>query len=146
MKRIVTVTDSDGHVQSQLTGGDDLTLRPVAGRTHITLQADDTADYSGYRWTGTTFEPIPRPPVRVLSPLDFSRRFTFAEEGAIDTLSTTNVTVKAWARRLSLATAVNLDHADVTAGLAYLKSIGIPAIWPDATTADRRITEIRANG
>ena len=146
MKRIVTVSDSDGHVLAQWIGGDDQALSSVAGRTHITLQVGDTADYSGQRWTGTVFEPIPPRPVRVLSPLDFARRFTLAEEGAIDTLATTNVTVKAWARRLSLSTSVNLDHADVAGGLAYLKSIGIPAIWPDATTADRRIVEIRANG
>ena len=146
MKRIVTVTDGNGLVQSQWAGGDEQSLGPVTGRTHITLQDGDTTDYSGHRWTGTVFVRITPAPVRVLSPLDFSRRFTLAEEGAIDTLSTTNVTVKAWARRLSLATSVNLDHADVTAGLTYLKSIGIPAIWPDATTADRRITEIRANG
>ena len=146
MKRIVTVNDSDGRVLSQWAGGDEQALGPVAGRTHITLLAGDTTDYGGQRWTGTVFEPIPRPPVRVLSPLDFARRFTLAEEGAIDTLATTNVTVKAWARRLSLSTSVNLDHADVAGGLAYLKSIGIPDIWPDVTTADRRIAEIRRNG
>ena len=146
MKRIVTVDTSTGYVQAQWSGGDDQGLAIVAGRTHIILAAGDETNYSGYRWTGTIFERIPPAPVRVLSPLDFARRFTLAEEGAIDTLSATNVTVKAWARRLSLATSVNLDHSDVVVGLAYLKSIGIPAIWPDATTADRRIAEIRANG
>ena len=146
MKRIVTVRDSDGRVLSQWAGGDAQELASVAGLTHIVLESGDATDYGGHRWTGTRFERIPAPPLRVLSPIEFARRFTLAEEISIDTLSATNLTVKAWMRRVSLATSINLDHPDVAAGLAYLKSIGIPAIWPDTATADRRAAEIRANG
>lgn len=100
----------------------------------------------GHRWTGTSFEVVPPKPVRMLSPIDFARRFTLTEEAAIDALSDIDRIVKVWIRRLSLATSVNLDHADVVAGLSYLKSVGIPAIWPDIATANRRVAEIRANG
>ena len=144
MKRIVITRDSNGAVVGQWSGGDEQDLAPVAGHTYITLAAGDTRDYNGQRWTGTAFALIPPAPVRVLSPLDFARRFTMAEEAAIDALADTNRTVKAWMRRLGLATSVNLDHADVINGLTYLKSVGVPSVWADAMTADRRIAEIRA--
>lgn len=80
----------------------------------------------------------------MLTPIDFARRFTMAEETAIDALSESNRIVSAWMRRLSLAESVNLDHRDVVAGLAYLKSVGIPSVWPDAETANARIAAIRA--
>ena len=144
MKRIITTDDATGNVLSQWAGGDEQELAPVASRTHRTLQAGDAADYSEKRWTGTAFVSKAARPVRVISPLDFARRFTLAEEGAIDTLSDSNKTVKAWMRRLTLATSVNLDHQDVIAGLAYMKAVGVPAIWPDEATADTRITAIRA--
>lgn len=55
MKRIVTIEDSTGNVVSQWSGGDEQNLGPVAGRTHITLDKRDEADYSGQRWNGKTF-------------------------------------------------------------------------------------------
>ena len=119
-----------------------------AGLLEVTTHPDWAGPGSlvGRRWTGTSFEMVPPAPVRVLSPIDFARRFTLAEEAAIDALSDNDRIVKVWIRRLSLATSVNLDHADVVAGLAYLKSVGIPAIWPDIATANKRAAEIRANG
>ena len=100
----------------------------------------------GRRWTGEVFEVIPPAPIRVLSPVDFTRRFTLAEETAIDILADTNRIVKVWRYRLTLAQRVDLDHADVAAGLAYIKSVGIPSVWADVATADQRIRDIRANG
>ena len=68
MKRIVTIHTDTGHVASQWQGGDEQDLEPVAGRTHLTLAEDDTADYSGQRWDGTAFE---RPVVaRAVNQLD----------------------------------------------------------------------------
>ena len=146
MKRIVTIDDVTGNVVSQWSGGDEQILAPVAGRSHVALQVGDTADYSRKRWNGSAFIDIPPAPVRVISPVDFARRFTLAEEAAIDTLADTNRIVKIWRYRLTLAQRVDLDHADVAAGLAYIKSVGIPSVWADAATADQRIRDIRANG
>ena len=126
--------------------GDEQSLEVASGRTHRTLAAGDMQDYSGHRWDGTAFVRIPPAPIRVLTPLEFARRFTLAEDTAIDTLADTDRIVKAWRYRLALAQQVDLDHADVAAGLAYVKSVGIPSVWADVTTADRRIREIRANG
>lgn len=144
MKRIVTIDDVTGNVLGEWSGGNEQDLAPVAGRTYITLAEGDTASHMGLRWNGSSFELIPPAPVRVLSPIDFARRFTRAEETAIDTLADTNRIVKALMRRLTLVQTVNLDHADVIAGLAYLKSVGIPSVWADAATADSRIAAIRA--
>jgi hypothetical protein len=82
-------------------------------------------------------------PTRLLSPLDFCRRFTLQEDAAIDDLAQTNGILRAFMRRLSLASTVNLDHQDVISGLALIKAIGVPSVWPDIATADARIAEIR---
>ena len=124
-KRIVMIDNGTGNVMSQWSGGDEQDLAPIAGRTHITLAAGDTKDYSSHRWTGTVFELVRPAPVRVLSPLNFACLFTFAEEEAIDVLADTNRTLKGWMWRLSLATTVNLDHPDVVNGTAYLVSKGL---------------------
>ncbi|OFW37665.1 MAG: hypothetical protein A3J29_06220 [Acidobacteria bacterium RIFCSPLOWO2_12_FULL_67_14b] len=144
MKRIVTIDDATGNILSEWSGGTDQALPPApGGQARIDVSASPDGSYSGKRWNGIAFEVIPPAPVRVLSRLDFARRFTLAEEASIDALADTNRAVKAWMRRLSLADSVNLDRADVAAGLAYLKSVGIPSVWPDGATADRRIAEIR---
>lgn len=144
MKRIVTTDDVTGHVLADWRGGDEQTLAPVAGRTHRQLASGDTASYSGTRWNGSAFEPIPPAPVRVIPAIDFMRRFTREEENAIDALADTNRDVKRWMRRAMKVDTVNLDHAEVIGGLAYLKSVGIPSVWADTATADARIIEIRA--
>ena len=61
VKRIVTVDDATGNVLSDWRGGDEQTLEPVAGRTHLDVANDDT-DYTGQRWNGTSFELVPKPP------------------------------------------------------------------------------------
>lgn len=141
--RLITVDTSTGNVVCSWMGGDDQTLAPVAGRTHIPVDPEDPRDYSRQRWDGTAFEPIHPAPVRVITPLDFARRFSMAEDTAIDVVADADRTVKAWMRRLTLAHSVDLDHQDVIAGLAHLKSVGIPSVWADTATADRRIREIR---
>lgn len=145
-KRIVTIDATTGHVLSEWMGGQDQTLPdPPVGQTRIDVtEGYSRTSFSGLRWNGSAFEAIPPAPVRVLSAADFARRFTMAEETAIDTLADTNRVVKAWMRRLMLVQTVHLDHADVINGLAYLKSVGVPSIWADVATADRRIVEIRA--
>ena len=140
-KRIVTTDDATGAVVSTWRGGDDDDLAEVSGRTHRVVP-DDGVEYHGKRWNGSTFEAIPPAPVRVLSPLDFARRFSLTEEAEIDTLSDSNKRVKAWMRRLSLAGTVNLDHPDVALGLQFIKSVGIPSVWANEAQADRRIAEI----
>ena len=142
-KRVVTTDDVTGNVMSQWAGGDEQSVGIVPGRTNRTLALGDINDYAGYRWNGTAFEVIPPAPVRVLSPCEFVRRFTLAEEVAIDTLSDTDRTVKIWRHRVWLSTSVNLDHADVINGLAYLKSVSVPSLWPTTKRADQRIAEIR---
>ena len=135
MKRIVTTNDVTGNVLCQWMGGDEQSLGPVMGHTH--REVVDETNYSGKRWTGTAFEPIVPPPVRTISRLDFARLFTAAEDIAIDDAGVLNKTVRHLQRRLNLATTVNLDHADVVSGTAYLVSQGL------LTTARR--TAILAN-
>lgn len=144
MTRIAVVEETSRRVVQQWTGGDEQSITTTTGYTQVAL-ADNAPSVIGLKWVGgTTFAPFPPAPLRVVSPLDFARRFTMAEDRAIDALADTDRTVKAWMRRLSLADSVNLDHADVAAGLAYLKSVGIPSVWADAAAADTRIAAIRA--
>ena len=86
----------------------------------------------------------PPPPDRKLLPLAFSDRFTLGELSAIEALADSDHTVRAWLRKMTLASVVHLDDNNVINGLAYLKSVGIPALWADSATADIRIAAIRA--
>lgn len=142
MKRLAIVEDATGLVVQEWRGGDEQSIAATAGYTQVAL-AEDVPSVAGWTWTGGTTFKAP-PPSRTIAPIDFARRFTLAEEAAIDALSESDRIVKAWMRRLTLATSVDLDHADIVNGLAYLKSVGIPSVWADTATADRRIVEIRA--
>jgi len=113
-------------------------IETATGRVVGEWRGDDEGALA--RTPGYSYVPLPR----IVSPVEFARRFTMREEVAIDTLAETDRTVRAWMRRLSLATLVDLDHPDVLAGLAYLRLVGIPVVWPDAATADQRIQEIRS--
>ena len=145
MRRYVIVETATGNVKSVWQGGDEQDITAPEGCLKIAIVTDDTTDYTRKRWNGRSFDDIPpAPPSRILLPIDFVRRFTIDEDIAIDTLADTNKRVKAWRRRLEIVTSVRLDHPEVIAGLAYLKSVGIPFIWPDEATADVRIAAIRA--
>lgn len=124
MRRLVTTDDATGAVIDQWSGGEEQTLAPVAGRTHRDVPNDDT-NYIGMRWTGTAFEAMRPVAPRVISKLDFARLFTQAEDVAID--ASPDVDVRFLARRLRLADSVNLDHADVAAGLDVLIAKGLIA-------------------
>ena len=85
------------------------------------------------------------PARRVVSIDDFVARITLAEMTAFQTLMANNATARAWwAKLMSRVTkGVDLDSADLTQGLAFVKAIGIPSIWEDEETADARIAAIR---
>lgn len=154
MKRLVTTDDVTGHVLSQWSGGEEQVLLPVNGRTHRQVPTiTGPSSYSGMRWNGTAFEPIPPAPVRKIDSLDFVRRFTAAEETAVDKGDEAgDFNIRAAKRRLSLVKdQVDLDHADVIYYLGYLKQKSLDPltptdqrVWPDAATADTRIAAIRA--
>lgn len=121
MKRIVAV-DATGRVISAWQGGDEQTLEPVDGVTFIEV---DAADYSGKRWTGAAFEDAPVVKSRLLSRIDFMRRFTQAERIAIRAAGENNQIVKDTVFMLDAAMTVNMDHSDVAAALAYLTQLAI---------------------
>ena len=77
-KRIVTTRDSDGHVVSQWSGGDEQDLAPVAGRTHITIQPDDTRNYIGTKWTGSAFVALPPVPAATVALAESRRKETLS--------------------------------------------------------------------
>lgn len=62
IKRVVTIKDDTGHVIAEWCGGDEQTLSPVIGRTHIVLPIEDTTSYTSKRWNGTSFEDLPPSP------------------------------------------------------------------------------------
>ena len=62
---------------------------------------------------------------RVVSKLEFRRRFTLAERVAVD--SATDATVNTLRIDLATAEEINLDDADVVAGLAYLEQLELIA-------------------
>lgn len=75
--RIVTTDDATGNVVSQWAGGEEQDLAPVAGRTHREV-APDSTDYSGQRWTGSTFEALPPVPVATVALTESRRKETLS--------------------------------------------------------------------
>jgi hypothetical protein len=71
--------------------------------------------------------PTPREP---LLPLDFIRKFTMQEEGAIRTKARTDAMVEVFLSRLNAAQVVHLENPETIAGVNYCVSIG-------AITAER---------
>lgn len=70
--------------------------------------------------------PIIKP---AIAPIDFLRRFTFAEEVAIRTAAKTDVGIEVFLGRLNATVAVHLGEADTINGVNYLlaKSLLTPA-------------------
>ena len=62
---------------------------------------------------------------RVLSVLEFRRRFEPSEKAALYTASTSQPLLRAWLDDLSAATEVHLDHPDVVMALGWLVQAGI---------------------
>lgn len=75
---------------------------------------------------------------------DLLRRITNAEQDAIDELAKTTKPLKRLMHLMLSDGYTDVNHADFVQGWAYIKSIGIPAIWPDAAAADAAIARIRA--
>ena len=85
----------------------------------------------GWVWGGKAFAPPPAPVgPRVISPLDFRRRFTDAERAAITLaasrgLDRGDATLQVWLDDLNSATEVNMDAAEVRAALDLLVAAGL---------------------
>lgn len=62
---------------------------------------------------------------RVLSVLDFRRRFTTTEKAALYTVAASQPLLRAWLDDLAAATEVHLDHPDIVAALGWLVQFGV---------------------
>ena len=115
-------------------------LGSLPGRPYV-LPADPSAPFDAER-----VEPMPAP--RRISLREFLRRFTDAEELALEALAEQSTpagrAVRVLMRRLTSDPVVELDHPEVVVGFERLKAIAVPAVWADEATADARIAEIRA--
>lgn len=97
----------------------------------VLLQVDDAARPGWVLLDGT-----PAPPAaqqrRVLTPLEFRRRFTAAEQLAITLaasrgLERDDATLQVWLDNLSAARDVDLENPELAAGLALLVGLGLLA-------------------
>ena len=94
-----------------------LEIDPDAGRATV----DGTI--GGFELVGTfTLQPIPRPPISVLT---FRNLFTTNEKIAIYTAAKTSVAVEVWLADLASATEVNLSHIQTIAGVQALEAYGL---------------------
>lgn len=120
--RLAEIVTATGVVVAEWSGSDNQAEWPTAppGRSFIPVPSGSAI---GKRWNGSAFEPYTPAASRILSPLDFARLFTQAEDDAIE--ASADATVKFLRRRLQLAQAVNLDHADVVNGTSVLVSKGL---------------------
>lgn len=91
----------------------------------LQLLSVDVAIPDGWEVVAVTVNPayLDAPVTRVISKLAFRRRFTLAERVAID--SSSDPVVKTMLTDMSLADVIDLDDADIVAGLAYLESISL---------------------
>ena len=81
---------------------------------------------------------------KVLRTRDLLRRITDAEHDAIDDLAKSNKRVRRLMHLMLADATTDVNHPEFVQGWQFLKSVGIPAIWPDAATADAAIARIRA--
>lgn len=137
---LVTVVVATGQVTSEWRG-DSASLPPTQpGRAFVEVTGQPAQDYRTKRWTGSAWEAATPPLLRVLSPIEFSRRFGDTELVAVDNASQlptdAGARIRVALRKMSLATTVNLDHPDVDKYLLLLKNAGI--------LNDTRIAQIKA--
>ena len=81
---------------------------------------------------------------KVIRTRDLLRRITDAEHDAIDDLAKSNRRVRRLMHLMLADATTDVNHPEFIQGWQFLKSVGIPAIWPDAATADAAIARIRA--
>lgn len=89
--------------------------------------ANDTLENGVWtKWIAPpTPEPLPPPPVRVLTKLEYMDRFMDAELAGIYTAAKTVVQVEIWLEKFKLATEVNLDDARTLLGLQAMEAAGL---------------------
>ena len=84
------------------------------------------SDHQNEQWNAITRSFEPRPPdAASLTPIDFMRRFTMAEEIAIRTAAKTDVGIEVFLSRLSVVASVGLAHPETTGGIDYLIAKGL---------------------
>ncbi len=128
--------DMTGRVRSTLYAARRPSPRP--GTTIRTV----SGDMAGLRWTaGDTYVPITS---RRIPLEEFLDRITIEEHAAFETLMESSATARAWWARLNARRTVNLDREEMVRGWAFVKSAGVPSIWPDEAMADARIAELLA--
>lgn len=81
---------------------------------------------------------------KVIRTRDLLRRITDAEHDAIDDLAKSNRRLRRLMHLMLSDGTTDVNHSEFIQGWQFIKSIGIPAIWPDAATADAAIARIRA--
>lgn len=122
------------------------------GLTEVPADVDlSDASFRAYDDQTTVIGQKQVPSVRKI-PLDqFMDRITIQEGTALrmlaqsDTLTVEQQAALAeFTARLYSRSIVDLDHPDLIAGFALVKSVGVPAIWADNATADVRIAAFRA--
>lgn len=120
---VVTVERSPDHRREKYSGDP---VNPIAAKSAAEVAAYDAA--------------LPK----VVRTRDLLRRITDAEHDAIEDLSKTNRRLGRLMRLMLSDGSTDVNHPEFVQGWAYIKSIGIPAVWPDAATADAAIARIRA--
>lgn len=75
---------------------------------------------------------------------DLLRRITSAEQDKIDELAQANKPLRRLMHLMLSDGQTDVNHPDFIQGWNYIKSIGVPTIWPDNATADAAIARIRA--
>ena len=97
------------------------------------LQACGPEVSAGWVWDGKEFAPpVTTPGPRIIPPLDFRRRFTPAERGAITLAASRGLeggkpALQVWLDDLISATALDLDSAELRAALDMLVASGLLA-------------------
>jgi len=115
----VVLTDSDGAWVNTIV---------------VETLAEAQAAFPQYTCTERVAEASPPPAVRIITKLEFRRRFTLTERIALDAAptnaaldATLRATLFTMTKDLELAESINLDDPDVVAGLALIESAGLIA-------------------
>ena len=76
-------------------------------------------------WNTQTRQFDPSTAKVAIEPIEFLRRFTFAEEVAIRAAAKNDIGIEVFLARLAAARSVSLDHPDTIGGMQYLTGKGL---------------------
>lgn len=111
----------------------------------VTAEQFEAINIGAVRDDGGQYSVVPNPGRRQIARGDFISRITVQEHMAFKALTKVNDEAAVLWDRLMARDMIHLDAPELVMAFQFLKSVGIPAVWADAATADARLAQLFAD-